>query len=160
MAVARNTPNTILLGSNHPGADGGITRINEYVCGATPITPGDLIELVLENGARKWRPHNSATAIRSVTVALELTMQNKTINDAYTENQLVEACTLTSGCKFYGRVPSGANISLSDYLQSNGNGMMKEATASTAAAGVAFAIAGDDAPGAVIVTTRLIAEVI
>jgi len=161
MPVTRWPNNTILIAGGHgPGAE-GVLHINRYVCGSTSITPGDLIETYLANdGATKWRPHSSPTIMRSVFVALEATMQNKGIDDQYTENQLVEAAALHSGDIFYGRVPSGANISPEDFLQSNGNGMVKEATSSNASTNVAFAKAKLDAPGSVLVTTRLQVEII
>jgi hypothetical protein len=57
-------------------------------------------------------------------------------------------------------VPSGANITAGTLLQSNGNGMLKAATATTADANLAHFQALESTGGAVAVTTRLRIQVL
>jgi hypothetical protein len=86
-------------------------------------------------------------------------MLGKGIDDTIPVDDLVEAMYLYPGATFLGLIPSGADISNDEALQSNGDGMMKQATASTAAANVAW-FKSKSAPGAVTATTRVIVEVI
>lgn len=150
MAIAKTPPNTILLGGGLPGGDGALTKDNEHVASAA-ITPGMLIEL---DADLKYKPHASATEMQSVIVALEQTIHDKGIDDAYAINDLVLAAHLRKGSSFNAIVPSGQDITKGDRLQSNGDGKLKEATATTAAANVAVFQALETI-GAVTADTRL-----
>lgn len=136
MAVSKRNPNTILLGGGLPGGDGGHTIDNEIVAGVV-ITPGMIIELYTDTDKAKWRPHASAAEMVSVVVALEKSLHNKTIDDTYAINDLVLAAHLRHGSEFYALVPSGQDISSGEFMQSNGDGKLKTASATTAAANVA-----------------------
>lgn len=159
MAVPRHTPNTILLGGGQgPGAEGTGVRVNRYVAGAV-LTPGMILETYDDAGTTKLRPHSSATNLRSVTICLERVMLGEGIDDTIPVGDLVEDLICYPGTTFYGLIPSGADISNEELLQSNGDGMLKSATASTAAANVAW-FKSKSAPGAVTQTTRIIVEVL
>lgn len=144
MALQHRDPNTIHLG-------GDITKLNEWIAGVQ-ITPGMLIEFY-DNGTMMLRPHASATEIPGSTFALEKIIHNKTVDDVYPSGELVYAATFHRGSSVWALIPSGQNISAGELLQSNGNGMLKSATATTAAAGLAKFQALEDL-GAITVTTR------
>jgi hypothetical protein len=158
MAVTRYPPRTILLGGEHPGAEGGNVRVNDYVAGAE-LTPGMVIETFNDGGELKWRPHSAAANMRSTAVCLERTMLNHTIDDVVPAGDLVESAYFSPGIKFLAMIPSGADIDVGDLLQSNGDGLLKEATDNTAAANVAW-FRALDGPGAVTVRTRIRVEVL
>lgn len=158
MALTKRPPNTIFLGGGGPGGEGGLTYVNDIAAGAV-ITPGMVIETYDDNGVTKWRPHSTAAGVQSRAVALEQLMLNKGVDDNYAINDLVQAGILLAGSMFWGLIPSGQNISNQDYLQSNGDGYLKEATSSAAGDGVA-AYKAHDTLGAVTVPTRCRVEVI
>jgi hypothetical protein len=146
MALTRKAPNTIHLG-------GPKVVVNEYVASAA-ITPGYLIELHSDSGTLSWRKNASATEQVTIAVALDAPMFNEGIDDDYADGDLVEAAYLQPGSVFYGLIPSGQDIAVGDFLQSNGDGLLKEATATTATANVAK-FQSLDAPGSVTAETRL-----
>lgn len=151
MITARD-PNTIHLG-------GDITRLNEYSAGVA-ITPGMLIELYDDSGKMKWRPHASATEFPTAIFATEKLIHNKTVDDVYAIGDLVAAVQGHKGSSWWALVPSGQNLVAGDLLQSNGNGMLKKATATTADANLAHFQALESTGGAVAVTTRLRIQVL
>lgn len=157
--IEKRPPNTIYLGGGGPGGEGGATFVNDIVAGVAGIIPGMLIETFNEGGATKWRPHSSATIVGSVAVALEDLMMGKGVDDAYGDGDLIPAAILRHGSTFWGLLPSGQDIDNQDYLQSNGDGYLKEATANTADAGVARFKAHDQL-GAITVATRCRVEVL
>lgn len=152
MALAHNPPNTIWLG-------GEITKLNEHVGSAT-ITPGMLIEFHDSSGKMKLRPHASATENASSIFALEKTIHNKTVADTYAANELVLAAMFHKGSSVWALVPSGQNIVAGDLLQSNGDGKLKKATATTADANLANFQALESSGGAVTEDTRLRVQVL
>lgn len=143
--LAHRDPNTIHLG-------GEITKMNEHIAGVA-ITPGMIIELYDDSNKMKWRPHASATEISTGFVALEKSIHNKTVDDAYAIGELVYAARFHPGATFWGLVPSGQNVSAGEFGQSNGNGMVKVATATTSDANLA-AYQFEEALGLITATTR------
>lgn len=158
MAIERRPPNTILLGGGGPGAEGAATHINNIKAGAV-ITPGMLIETYDDNGVTKWRPHSGAAEMAPVTVALEQLMLNLGVDDNYEVGDLVQAASLRHGSMWWALVPSGQDIANQEFLQSNGDGLLRSASATTAAAGVAR-FKAHEGLGAVTVRTRVRAEVL
>ena len=130
-----------------------MTLDDEHVASAA-ITPGYLIELHSDSGTLSWRKNASATNQATMAIALDDPARNKGIDDDYADGDKVRAAFLRPGAVFYGEIPSGQDIAVGDYLQSNGNGQLKEATAATATANVAR-FQSLDAPGAVAADTRL-----
>lgn len=152
MAVTARDPNTVHLG-------GDITRLNEHSAGVA-ITPGMLIEFYDDSGKMKLRPHASATEYPSTIFATEKLMHNKGVDDVYAINDLVAAVQGHKGSSWWALVPSGQNIVAGALLQSNGDGMFKAATATTAAANVAQFQALESTGGAITVTARLRIQVL
>lgn len=135
MSIPKNDPNTIYLGGGLPGGEGA-TVVNEYIAGVA-ITPGMLIELYNDGGKMKLRPHASAGAVVAPWVATEQIQWNLTVDDPYAINDLVNSVHLRKGSTFWGLVPSGQDISGGEFLQSNGDGKLKSASATTTDANVA-----------------------
>jgi hypothetical protein len=119
------------------------------------ITPGFLVEKHLSSSVLKIRPNSSDVNMPTMAVAIERTELNKGIDDNYAVGDQVKFAWLHPGSEFQGIVPSGSNIAVDDHLQSNGDGKLKAATASTAAAGVARFQAVTSSGGAVTKDTRL-----
>ena len=150
MALAHRPPNTIYLG-------GEITKLNEWIAGVA-ITPGMNIERYNEGGKMKWRPHSGAAERPTRFFALEKMHFNKGVDDVYAINELVYAAEFHPGSTVWGLVPSGQDISAGDNMQSNGDGMMKQSTATTAAANVANFVSNENL-GVIAATTRCVIEV-
>lgn len=147
MAVTARDPNTIHLG-------GDITRLNEHIAGVA-ITPGMLIEAYNDGTNMKYRPHASSTEFPTSIFATEKLIHNKTVDDVYAIGDLVAAVQGHKGSSWWALVPSGQNIVAGQLLQSNGNGMLKAATATTADANLGHFQALESTGGAVAATTRL-----
>lgn len=152
MSLAHNNPNTIYLG-------GPIEKLNEHAAGVA-ITPGMELEFYNDSGAMKLRPLASATEKSPCIIALEKSLHNKTVSDTYAIGELVYAAKFLPGSSFWGCIESGADIDAGEYLQANGAGWQKSATATTADANLAVKQALEDSGGAVAVVTRLRMQVI
>ena len=150
MSITQRRPNTIHLA-------GPKTTVNDYAASAQ-ITPGMLVEMHNSSGL-KVRPNGSATEIQAIAVALEQIEMNKTVDDVYAIGDLVKFAFLAPGSTFWGIIPSGQNITQGALLQSNGDGKLKAATATTQAAGLGR-FQALDSPGAVTADTRVRAQVI
>lgn len=152
MTITLKNPRKILL-AGLPQA----VIVNEYHAGVA-ITPGMLVELY-NNSGLKVRPNASATELTAVAVALEQTIQNKTIDEVYAVGDLVEFAFLQRGAVIYALVPSGQNITMGALLQSNGDGKLKAATATTQDANLGT-FQALETTGAVTADTRLRVQVI
>jgi hypothetical protein len=92
-------------------------------------------------------------------VALDRPELNKGLTDNYAAADLVAAGFLAPGSVFYGLIPSGQDIANGALLQSNGDGKLKAATATTQDAGLGKFQSLDN-PGSVTADTRLRVQVI
>lgn len=149
-------PHKVLL-SRQPDSDGDVDAL--YPLGVA-ATPGMLAEYYLNSGVFSVRPHSSATLIPTLAIFLPQTIHNKSIDDVIPIGDFPTVEFLEPGDVFFGIIPSGQNIAMGDYLQSNGDGKLKAATATTAAAGVARFQCVDVSPGAVTADTRVRTRVI
>ena len=135
MALNRRTDNTIMLSGpdtyTRIGSHDGSAIIG-YRAGAA-ITPGMLVELYDVSGELKWRANSSATEMCAKYVALDKPAEtdNTGIDDAYAANENVEVAAVHVGAVWNAKAVSGQDIDNGDLLQSNGNGWLKEATATT-----------------------------
>jgi hypothetical protein len=129
MAITHRSPNTIYLG-------GEITKLNEHILGVAG-TPGMVLEFYTDGTVTKLRPHSSADEVQTAIVLLEKTLHNEGITGTYAIGELAYAAHFHPGSSFYGIAVSGQNIQAGEYLQSNGDGKLKVATATTATAGLA-----------------------
>lgn len=123
------------------------------------IKPGHVIEMHDSSGVTKWRPHDTSTEIVTLAVALDRPELNKGLSDNYSSGDVVKAGFLAPGSVFYGLIPSGQNISNGEFLQSNGDGTLVTASATTQDAALAKFQSLDN-PGSVSSETRLRVQVI
>lgn len=159
MAITKRPPNTIYLGGGDgPGGESGCTQVNDIVASET-IRPGMEIETFDDSGTTKWRKKASATTVGSPVFALDQPFLNNGVDDDYVAGDLLLAGIMHKGSMVWALVPSGQDIANQDYLQSNGDGYLKEATSTAAGDGVAR-YRSHDALGAITVLTRCRVEVI
>lgn len=161
-------PNTIRLAG--PADLPSATLLDQYVAKSSTIKPGYLVEMVNDGGALKWQEHSSAAGQCPMFVALEdaiwgadyisSTVGNRgSVDYLYPAGSIVPVWALRTSFKFWGIIPSGQNVNAGDALQSNGDGKLKAATATTASANV-YRFQALDSPGAVTADTRVVVQVI
>lgn len=159
MAITKINPRTIHLGGPLTVVAGDDSDgLGTHVASAA-ITPGMLVEQHADSGDLKWRPHGTDSEQVTLAVALNEPHLNHGIDTAYAIGDLVSVGFLGPGSVFYGIIPSGQDISVGEFLQSNGDGKLKTASATTATANVAK-FQSLDAPGSVTADTRLRVQVI
>lgn len=125
-------PNTVLL-SNRAEC----TIINDIPIIDTGALPGHFVEMFVSGGKPAWRKVSSASNMPSKHILLEEDYRNNTLSTPYTSGTPAMVAVLEGGMTVWALIPSGENITACDYLQQNGDGNLKEATAITAAANVA-----------------------
>jgi hypothetical protein len=116
MSITKNPPNTIVL-------SGPVVEVGDLAA-SEAITPGMLIAQFNNGGIVRFHKHATAGGAGN-TVAMEQSMLNKTIDDAYAANDLVQAAIGAPGAAFYMIIASGANIAAGDLLESAGNGKLR-----------------------------------
>lgn len=142
MSITRLDPNKIHLG-------GDITEIGDLAA-SEAITPGMLVERFNNSGTIRWR---KATADLNGpgSVALDQSMLNKGVDDAYAANDLMQVGVLHKGATAWMLIASGQNITAGTLLGSAGGGTLKSG------ATVALFTALENKP-TVLVTTRIRVE--
>jgi hypothetical protein len=154
MALAKNEPNTILL----HGRDRAII-IDKWPLIDTGAKPGHFVEKFSSSGTLAWRKVTSPTDMQSKFILLENDLNNSTLDTAYTSGDFPPVACLDVGMVVWPLVASGQDITAGDYCQQAGDGTIKEATATTAAANVAHYQALETL-GVVTELTRLRLEVV
>ena len=124
MAITTNPPNTIWLG-------GPRTEIGDRSAKAA-VTPGHLVERVNTAGVHQWQKHATAGGNTTRAVATEQSMLNKTIEDAYAAEDLMEVSELAGGSSALMFIASGQNIAYGDSLESAGDGTLRILASGTA----------------------------
>jgi hypothetical protein len=153
MAVTKNPPNIINL-------SGTLTdNVDDHIRCGVASTPGMLAELFDVSGENKWRPNASATEQPTLAVFLSSPESNLGVDDVYAINDLAPVWYLHPGYVFWGILRSGQNVANCGLVQSNGDGKLKAATATTATANVARFKCLDN-PGLVSADTRIRVQVI
>jgi hypothetical protein len=119
------------------------------------FSPGDLVELVASGSELKWRQNGSATEMCAKTVALDKPAEtdNTGIDDAYAADENVEVAAVHVGAVWYAMATSGETVAIGTLLQSNGDGEVKAATATTQDAQLGW-MQSLDALGTIAVDTR------
>jgi hypothetical protein len=117
MAIVKYPPNTIHLAGN-------VDIINDVAAGAS-ILPGMLIERYNSSGVPLFRPHGTAAVATSPTFALNQSMLNKGVDDAYASGDLVEAAMGKPGTTFWARLASGQSVVNGQKLESAGTGYLR-----------------------------------
>lgn len=155
MAITKKAPNTVYLGGGDgPGGESGMTLVNDEVTGVA-ARPGMLAQTYDDGGVSKWRPHASAAGtFAQKAFYIEQIEMNKGVDDDYAIGDLAKVGIMRPGCLVWALVPSGQNIVPGDFLESNGDGYLKEGTTHP------VAMAKESTGGAVTVLTRVRVEVL
>jgi len=154
MPLTKLPPNTILLSGRARA-----TIINDLPIIDTGALPGHFVEKFVSDGVLAFRKVTSATGMQSKYILLEEDYKNKALTEAYVSGSPAMVAVLERGMTVWALLPSGQDITASDYLQQNGDGNLKEATATTAAANVAHYQALETL-GAITTLTRCRVDVI
>lgn len=101
--------------------------IDERTAAAT-ITPGMLVELTT---AGKVQAHSSAGQNAVPMFALEDALQGNEISDNYSSDDPVQCWVPQRGEEVYAILADGNNVSIGDFLESDGNGFLQKYTADT-----------------------------
>jgi len=104
--------------------------VNEYVAAGT-ITPGMLVELT---SAGKVQAHSSAGEPVLPMFALEDELQGNGIDDNYSADDQVQVWVTVRGEEVYALLKDGENVSIGDFLESDGAGHLQKYAATTATA--------------------------
>lgn len=123
MSITKQNPRTVWLG-------GRKVVVNDLAAKAA-ITPGMVIERTNDSGTLKFQAHSTAGGFGARIVALEPSMLNKGIDDAYSAGDLVEGAVLEPGATAYVLIASGENITQGGFLESNGDGSLRAYNAGT-----------------------------
>ena len=142
--------NTVHIGGHYEKIQGPIA--------GERIKPGMLVETYDDGGVEKVRPHSSDAGFRTRKVAIE--MLAKGVDVWYEVDDQVTIHDYYPGGQFWGLLGSGQDIAMSEAMQSNGDGYLKQATASTADAGLAYYKARESTGGAITEDTRIWTEVL
>lgn len=97
---------------------------------AGAITPGFLLEL---DSAGKVQAHSTAEGTAHKIFAVEDDLQGKEISQAYSTGDVVQVCYADAGDEIYALIADGEDIAIGDYLVSNGDGYLKEASTADSA---------------------------
>jgi len=129
--MARN-PNVI----NLSGIIGPGDLIDKYPAGVA-VTPGMQCVLYNNSGTLSIKPQDTAANMQSALIALSRPEENKSVSDAYAVGDRVPLWKVPIGEEVWIIVITAITVTQGDYLQSNGDGKFKLATANTAAVNVA-----------------------
>lgn len=116
MSVTRFDPNTIFLG--------GEQTVVADLAASEAITPGHLVERYNNGGIIRWRKATTDIA-GPPAVALDHSMANKGVDDAYAAADLVEVGIGHKGAAYWMYIASGQNVAAGDLLGSAGSGTLK-----------------------------------
>ena len=117
MSITKRNPNRIFLGGPAP------TVINDLAA-KEAITPGMLVELVNTAGVHQWQKAGTAK-VPTTSVALDMIMLNKGVDDACAAGDLIEVGELVPGDAWWAIVGSGADVAFGDKLENAGTGKLR-----------------------------------
>lgn len=89
------------------------------------ITPGELLEL---NSDKEVLPHATAGGNVLAMFALEDELQGKDIDDDYVTGDQVQVWITVRGEEVYAILKDGENVSIGDFLESAGDGLLQKHT--------------------------------
>lgn len=134
--------------------DSDVTVKESTASGA--ITPGQLIE---QNAATTYRCHAGADAVAATSFAVEDDLQGKEIGEDYVTGSKVFFKIFRRGDKVFAMLENGQNISINDFLVSNGNGNLKVDASPVGAPVVARALEAVDLSDSQDVDARILVEI-
>ena len=95
------------------------------------ITPGMVCELM---STGKVRAHANAGQNAEALIAIEDELQGKEISQAYAADNIVLLRNYRAGDEFYGLIANGEDVSIGNFLESDGEGRLQVHTADSAGA--------------------------
>jgi hypothetical protein len=116
MSITRNNPNVVKLG-------GDWTEVGDLAA-SEAITPGHLVERFNSAGVIRWRKATADIAGPG-SVALDQSMLNKGVDDAYAANDLMQVGIPHKGATAWMFIASGQNVAAGALLGSAGGGTLK-----------------------------------
>lgn len=123
MAIVKYPPNTILL--HGPNA-----KIINDIPGSGVIMPGMLVERFNASGVAKWRAQVTAAVGAQRAVALNRPENNKGVDDAYADGDLIQVAILSPGDVAWMLLPAAAAaIVAGDGIESAGAGLLRKLAA-------------------------------
>lgn len=134
--------------------DSDVTVKESTASGA--ITPGQLIE---QNAATTYRRHSGADAVAATSFAVEDDLQGKEIGEDYATGSKVFFKIFRRGDIVFAMLENGQNISINDFLVSNGNGNLKVDDTPVGAPVVARALEAVDLSDSQDVDARILVEI-
>lgn len=99
--------------------------IEEYTATAVAITPGMLLELT---SAGLVQAHSGEGQNQLQMFALEDELQGKGIDDNYAASDKIQCWIPNRGDCVYAILEDGENVSIGDFLESNGAGLLQKHT--------------------------------
>lgn len=112
-------PNTILLKNWGPEVR------EEYQAASNGLFPGKLIEKATSG---KVQEHSTATGAAVAMFALEDELQGKTVDETYAADDQVMVWKPRSGDWVWAVLADGENVSIGDFLESDGAGNLQQGT--------------------------------
>ena len=103
--------------------------LEERTATAVAITPGMLLELT---SAGTVQAHSAAGGNVLPMVALEDELQGNDIDDNYAVSAQIQIWIPMRGAEFYGILLAGEDVSVGDFLESDGTGKLKKYVADSA----------------------------
>lgn len=100
---------------------------------AAAITPGMLVALNVDG---EYVPHPTAAGFAEKNFALEDALQGRTIDTDYADGERVFTVIANPGDVIYALLAPGESVDQTDFLTSNGDGMLKAGTGTNAPVGV------------------------
>lgn len=100
--------------------------VKEEAAAAATIYPGMLLE---KTSAGAFQAHSTAGGRATALFALENDLYGKDISDAYSATDRVQAGHFQRGSVVRALIADGESIVIGDYLESNGDGYLREVDA-------------------------------
>ena len=94
----------------------------EELVAAAAITPGMLVEI---NSNGKVQAHSTAGGNAAPMFAIEVELQGNGISDDFAAVDRVQVWSPGRGDMVYAMLADGENVSIGDYLESDGNGKLQ-----------------------------------
>jgi len=102
----------------------GNYRYEEHVANAA-LSPGHLLEI---NSSNKVLKRNSGSTVGEALFAMEDALQGKTVDDAYSANEVVPCILPAKGSVVNAMLYAGVNYTVGTILESKGDGTLTSGT--------------------------------
>lgn len=116
----------------------------ETLTASAAIKPGHLVEI----NTGQLRPHATSAGFAVKMFAVERSEAGRGLTSDYAANEIVHTARCEPGDHVYALAPSGQNLAIGAFLESNGDGSLKAGTTNPIAQSL-------DATGAITALTRI-----